>query len=74
MDRRPFPEYAGIAAALARRMITVSQSTNVQKTKIVPILGAPWPFGTASAPDNTRAITSRSRTSWVESLLPPIPA
>ena len=73
MDRRPFPEYAGIAAALARLMITDSQSTNVQKTKIVPILGAPWAFGTASVPDN-RAITSRSRTSWVEPLLPPIPA
>ena len=43
MDRRPFPEYAGIAAARARLMITVSQSTNVQKAKIVPIFALEHP-------------------------------
>ena len=43
MDHPPFPEDAGIGAGLAQLMITDSQSTNVQKAKIVPIFALEHP-------------------------------
>ena len=77
MDHPPFPEDAGIGAGLAQLMITDSKSTNVQKAKIVPIFALEHPGHLGQRmlqSDNTRAITSRSRTSWDESLLSQIPA